>query len=95
MTSITVCFKLDEKDDQDLLNWLSKLPQGNKSAAIRALLRAGLGAQAKEVTLDTLYRKLSAIEQKLKTGSVVTTDANADAAEPPELAAALDALAEL
>jgi hypothetical protein len=93
MPKIVVTFSLTE-NDQDLLRWLDDLPQGGKSAAIRETLRAGLAQHS--VTLDDVYRKLNDIEHKLKTGIVAVPESNAmDIEEPPEITAALDALAGL
>ena len=42
MAKMTFSFTLDGEQDQDLARWLVELPQGGRSAAIRAMLRAGL-----------------------------------------------------
>jgi hypothetical protein len=94
MAKVTVSFTLDDEQDQDLMRWLDRMPSRGRSAAIRETLRAGLSQQT--VTLDDVYRKLNDIEHKLKTGIVAVPESNAmDIEEPPEITAALDALAGL
>jgi hypothetical protein len=98
MAKTTTSFVLDTADDADLMDWLKSLPKSGRSRAIRAMLRAGLACEQTQqtVTLDDVYRKLNDIEHKLKTGIVAVSESGAiDIEEPPEITAALDALAGL
>lgn len=91
---VTLSFTLDDTEDRDLLRWLEG--QENRSAAIREALRAYLGRGG--VTLADVYQAVKDLERRLWSGSVVAAgraDAPGDPEEPPDLAAALDALANL
>ncbi len=92
MSKQTVCFTLDTEADRDLARWLGQFGRGERSSAIRDTLRAGLGGG---VTLGDVYQVVKGIERKMAAGAVVVPDSS-DAPpveEPPEAAAALDALA--
>jgi hypothetical protein len=92
--TVTVSFTLDPTEDRDLLRWLEKLPRGQKSAAIRAMLRAGLGQGG--VTLGDVYQAVKTLERKIQVGAVVTEGPAVDPdwpEEPPAAVAALDELA--
>lgn len=90
---VTVTFSLDAEADRDLLRWLER--QENRSAAIRAALREHLGRGG--VTLWDVYQAVRELERRLKTGAVVAAGgenaAGGDWDEPPDLVAALEALA--
>lgn len=93
---ITVAF--DRQADRDILRWLEV--QENRSAAIREALRAYLGRGG--VTLADVYQAVRDLERRLRAGLVVAADPaiasgakQPDEEEPPDLAAALDALANL
>lgn len=90
---ITVTISLDSEDDRDLLAWLGR--QENRSLAVREALRAHL---AGGVTLGDVYQALRDLERKLRAGgrlAVETTGPDTTADEPPEAAAALEALGRL
>jgi hypothetical protein len=87
---------LDIEADKDILRWLER--QENKSAAIRAAIREHLGRSG--ITLGDVYRAVKDLERKLKNGAVVVAGGAGSAGneewdEPADVAAALDALAEL
>jgi hypothetical protein len=88
-----VSFTLDSEGDRDLVAWLAR--QENRSAAIRAAIRDHLDRGG--VTLGDVYQAVRALERKIEAGGVVVTDraSGSDWEEPPEAAAALDALAAL
>jgi len=89
-----VAFSLDTEADRDILRWLER--QENRSAAIRAALREHLARGG--VTLGDVYQAVKDLERKLQAGAVMGCAAPTqgdDWDEPPDAAAALDALAEL
>ncbi|HIQ01894.1 MAG TPA: hypothetical protein EYH30_07160 [Anaerolineales bacterium] len=89
---MTISFTLDTEADRDILRWLEQ--QENRSAAIREAIRQHISGG---VTLGDVYQAVKDLERKLRAGAVVTgnTTDEKDRKEPPEAAAALDALAEL
>ena len=81
---------LDAEADKDILAWLDRQP--NKSAAMRQAARAYLGRAG--VTVADVLQAVHDLERKVKAGSIIAQDAEAgDSDEPPDVAAALDALA--
>jgi hypothetical protein len=94
MAKRVLSFTLDSEADRDLIRWLDR--QKNRSAAIRDAIRDHLGRGG--VTIDDVYRAVRALDRKIQAG-IVVADASQrsveDWDEPPEAAAALDALAEL
>jgi len=90
-----ISFSLDTEADKDILRWLDR--QENRSAAIREAIRDHIGRGG--VTLGDVYQVVKEIERKIKAGAVVVaggvSPADDDWDEPPEAAAALDALADL
>jgi hypothetical protein len=90
---VIVTLALDRQTDRDLLHWLDA--QANKSAAIRAALREYLARGS--VTLGDVFQAIKDLERKVQAGAVVVAGAGpADQVkEPPDAAAALDALANL
>jgi hypothetical protein len=96
MATVTVCFTVGGDEDRDLVRWLDSIPNRKRSEAIRQTLRAGLDRGG--VTLGDVYQVVKGLERKLQTGTVAALpadDSSGDCDEPPEAAAALDALAEL
>jgi hypothetical protein len=96
MATVTVCFTVDGDEDRDLVRWLDSIPNRKRSEAIRQALRAGLDQGG--VTLGDVYQAVKGLERKLQNGVVAVSpgdDSRSDYDEPPEAAAALDALAEL
>ncbi len=91
MGRVVISFTLDTVKDRDILRWLERQDGRHRSAAIREALRAHM---AGGVTLGDVYQAIKGLERKLKSG-VVAVPADADWEEPPEAAAALDALANL
>lgn len=96
MSKVIITFVLDTEEDPDILRWLKEQDRRGRSAAIRKALRAYMRS---EVTLGDIYQAVRDLERKLKTGAVALqgtpAEANPDWEEPPDLAAALDALAHL
>jgi hypothetical protein len=89
---ITVALNSDS--DADLLRWLDRQP--NKSEAIREAIRAHI--QGNGVTLGDVLQAVRDLERKVKAGAGVVSELPAEGAgydEPPDVAAALDALADL
>jgi hypothetical protein len=89
---ITVALNSDS--DADLLRWLDRQP--NKSEAIREAIRAHI--QGNGVTLGDVLQAVRDLERKVKAGAVVVGGSPAEGGgyeEPPDVAAALDALADL
>jgi hypothetical protein len=87
-----VTIALDSEADKDLIRWLGQ--QDNRSAAVRAAIRAQI--QGNGVTLGDVYQAVRDLERKLKGGPVVIEGDQGEAYdEPPDVAAALDALADL
>jgi hypothetical protein len=100
MATVTVCFTVDGDEDRDLVRWLDTTPKRKRSEAIRRTLRAGLDRGG--VTLGDVYQAVKGLERRLlsqmQNGVVAmlpADDPSGDCDEPPEAAAALDALAEL
>jgi hypothetical protein len=92
MSKVTICFTLDSDDDKDLARWLEA--QDNRSAAIREAIREHVGRHS--VTVGDVLQAVRNLERKLKGGSVVIEGGRDEAYdEPPDVAAALDALADL
>ena len=88
---ITVTISLDSEADRDLLAWLGR--QENRSAAVRRALRAHLSGG---VTLGDVYQAVKDLERKLRAGLTVEASTVApETDEPPDVAAALDALGRL
>jgi hypothetical protein len=93
MAKQTLSFTVDSETDKDVIRWLNR--QGNRSAAIRAAIRSQIEGG---VTLGTVYQAVKTLERKLEAGVVIhgTGDVvQEEWDEPPEAAAALDALADL
>ena len=90
---VTKTFSLDTDADRDILRWLDA--QGNASAAIREAIRAAQGRGS--VTLGDGYQVVKELERRLQAGAVTAcvSPSSEEWDEPPEAAAALDALAEL
>jgi Arc/MetJ-type ribon-helix-helix transcriptional regulator len=87
-----VSFKLDDKGDRDLIRWLAS--QSNRSEAIREALREHL--QGNGVTLGDVLQAVRDLEHKVKAGAVIVGEGGSiPGDEPPDVAAALDALADL
>ena len=89
-----VSFKLDESDDEDLIRWLDS--RENRSLSIREVLREHVRGNG--VKLSDIYSKLCDLERRIKSGVVVSESKGADNeeyTEPPDVAQALDALANL
>jgi hypothetical protein len=93
MTKAVFSFKLDTDEDRHVLAWLER--QDNKSEAIRQALRDHVSGGT--VTLADVYQIVNRLEHKLARGIAArpAPDDDADWDEPPEAAAALDALASL
>jgi Arc/MetJ-type ribon-helix-helix transcriptional regulator len=90
---MTITFSLDTEADRDILRWMER--QSNRSEAIRAAIRAHISSG---VTLGDVYQAVRDVERKLQAGVVVSNNGGNQATEwdePPEAAAALDALANL
>ena len=93
MAKQVVNFVLNSETDKDIVRWLAR--QDNRSAAIRAAIRSHIGGGG--VTIGDVYQAVKQLERKIQ---VVGVAQAADLAgdewdEPPEAAAALDALADL
>ena len=89
----TVTISLDVDDDRDVLSWMER--QDNRSKAVRDVIREHIKGG---VSLGDVYQAVQRIERKIEAGAVVTSlssDDGDDTDEPPEAAAALDALANL
>jgi len=86
-------FVLNTEADKDIVRWLAR--QENRSAAIRVAIRDHVGRGG--VTLGDVYQVVKAMERKLQRGAVVVADGGEtdEWDEPPEAAAALNALASL
>jgi hypothetical protein len=83
---------LDAEADRDIIRWLDAQP--NRSAAMRDAARSYLGRAG--VTVADVLQAVHDLERKVKAGGVVVQDAEAGGSdEPPDVAAALDALADL
>lgn len=92
---VVIPVSMDTEADRDLLRWLER--QENRSAAIRDALREYIGRGS--VTLGDVYQAVKELERKLQTGAMIVGGASQRSGdeweEPPEAAAALDALASL
>lgn len=94
MAQVTYSLKIDTDTDADLVRWLDGQP--NKSEAIREALRAHVRGGG--ITLGDVLQAVRDLEHKVKAGAGVAGDLPAkggDYNEPPDVAAALDALADL
>lgn len=95
MAKQVINFVLNTEADRDIIHWLAR--QENRSAAIREAIRDHVGRSG--VTLGDVYQAVKGIERKLERGAVVVAGGGDQAEdtwdEPPEAAAALDALANL
>jgi hypothetical protein len=91
---VTYSLKIDADVDADIVAWLDR--QTNKSEAIRDALRNHIRG-GKTVSLVDVYQTLIRIERKVQNGITPTGERamNDTVNEPPEAAAALDALAAL
>jgi hypothetical protein len=91
---VTITISLDADEDRDLLRWLGR--QENRSAAVREALRARASGG---ITLGDVYQAVKAVERLIRSGVVVTGAPAEDNGEiweePPDIAAALDALGKL
>lgn len=89
---VIVTLSLDRQADRDLIRWLDAQP--NRSAAIRGALREYL---SRSVTVADVYQAVKDLERKLQAGVLVRGEQAPpdDRDEPPDAAAALDALANL
>lgn len=66
MAKRRLVFVVDVKRDRDVLSWWEN--RGNKSAAIRDLIRKDLKRQG--VTLQDIYRAVTELEQKIASGQI-------------------------
>lgn len=92
MAKIVVSFAVDSEKDRDIVRFLDRQPQREKSLAIREALRSHLGRGG--VTIGDVYEAVQELGRKLQTGAVVSADSHpADEwDEPADIAAALDGL---
>lgn len=89
MARQTITFVLDTKRDRDVLRWLQG--QENKSAAIRAAIRACLEHEA--ITLGDVYEAILELQRRNWVPVSEPQASNAASSEePPDVAAALDSL---
>jgi hypothetical protein len=88
---VVIPVSMDTEADRDLLRWLER--QENRSAAIRDALREYIGRGS--VTLGDVYQAVKELERKLQAGAAIAGSGGDEWEEPPEAAAALDALASL
>jgi hypothetical protein len=91
---VFVNVSMDAEADKDILAWLAKQP--NKSEAMRAAARAYLGLAG--ITPADVLQAVRDLERKIKSGAVVVREqarGDPNTTEPPDVAAALDKLAEL
>ncbi|MBC7228671.1 MAG: hypothetical protein H5T61_15800 [Thermoflexales bacterium] len=88
-------FTLDTEEHRDILAWLDAQP--NQSEAIRQAIREHIRRGG--VTLADVYQAVRDLERRIGGGGVVAAGpsdpASDEPEEPPDLAAALDALARL
>ena len=84
---------LDAQADKDIIDWLDKQP--NKSEAMRAAARAYLGRAG--ITAADVLQAVRDLERKIKAGAVVVGSNEGDTltTEPPDIAEALEKLADL
>ena len=89
---ITKSFTLDGEADGDIIRWLNR--QDNASAAIRKAIRDHL--ERGGVTLVDVYQAVKSLERRLQAGGATAVPTSAlveeEWNEPPDAAAALDAL---
>ena len=93
---ITVSFTLDSVRDADILRWLRGLPKRRRSGAIREALREHISTGG--VSLGDVYQAIRDLEWKLEHATVKVrrgAEERGEWDEPPEAAAALDALAKM
>jgi len=92
MVKITKSFTLDGEADGDIIRWLNR--QDNASAAIRKAIRDHL--ERAGVTLVDVYQAVKSLERRLQAGGTTAVPTSAlveeEWNEPPDAAAALDAL---
>jgi len=93
-----ITFSLDTDADADLIRWLESQPERGRSAAIRDALRQGIG-QGNDVTLTEVYQAVQDLRALVVQAPAIRQGATGqeqtgqqDAAEPADLAAALDGL---
>jgi hypothetical protein len=79
MPKTTEAFSLDTERDADILDWLES--QDNKSAAIRAAIRASWLSSS--ITLADILNEIGEVKRMLRAG--VTLDNSNDQDEPQEL----------
>lgn len=96
---VMVSVSFDAESDRDLLRWLGKLEKGQRSAAIRGAIRDHLGRGG--VSLGDVYQAVVRVERRLE-GAVIGDqgtggqgDKEREWEEPPEAAAALNALGQV
>lgn len=94
MGKVTISFTLDTEEDKDILRWLKRQDRRRRSLAIREALRERVMGG---ITLGDVYQAVKDLERKMRSGSVTIApvDDDTDWDEPPEAAAALDALAKM
>lgn len=92
MPDKTITFKVDA--DGPIAQWYESLERGERSEAIRRVLRAQIGAGVPDpdAKLDDVLDTVRRIECRLEDGLVVKRE---EWDEPDEAAGALDALAEI
>jgi len=91
MPKTAVGFSCDTDTDADILSWLDK--QENKSAAIRAAIRASWLQDS--LTLGDVLNELGEIKRLLRSGAVAVVNGEEGETAPeldPEAQAAQDAL---
>ncbi|MBN1815437.1 MAG: hypothetical protein JXA14_26630 [Anaerolineae bacterium] len=96
MAKVTVSFCYDDETDKDLVRWFAGLPSRGTSEAIREAIRDHIGHTS--VTLGDVIQAVRDLERKIKAGAGIVNGSPAEGGgydEPPDVAAALDALAEL
>ena len=90
---VFVNVSMDAEADKDIITWLNG--QKNKSEAVRVAIRDHLGRAG--VTLHDVYQEIRNLERQVKAGAVVVGDTTGGAStiEPPDIAEALDKLADI
>lgn len=94
MAKRSYSFKVDPEEYPELVRWLDG-QDDNRSGAIRDVLQAHV---ERRITLGDVYQAVRDLERKVEAGATVSkapADDETDWNEPPEAAAALDALANL
>jgi cell pole-organizing protein PopZ len=84
-----VNFSLDAEADRDIIRWLDE--QTNRSAAIRAAIRAYM-AKEKGVTLADVLAEIRALPSKMTVVGTSSPEAETEGDEPEAPAANLDGL---